>query len=224
MADDIEEQEDDSFELDTEQKKKTKKELNLWATAFILALTGVLEDNVPELVAEGSDWGGGGLTTKEMAAAAAGILKDQAEYADGFLEDIQARIDEVLAGTYKTQEDFVDGVMDMFEWAKSRAESYAVGAGIPAWREAAIGAMKGNGVDGGVWICTFGPGSCQDCQDLHGEFLTIKEFEQTFGTTECNGGCLCGFVPTNDPDEISDEDLQTVDETADEDGDMTEAA
>jgi len=213
----------DDWALTPDQKKKLKKQLQDWADAVMLGLAGAMVTALPGLIEEGDDWGGGGGGDDAFVAGMADMLKSQGEYADGFLEDISSRIDQVLAGDYDGQGDFVDAVMDMFQWAKSRAESYATGAGVPAWRNAAMSAMKRNGIKGGTWICTFGPGSCEDCQDLHGQWMTNEEFDAEWGNQSCNGGCNCGFMPSNDEEDLSDDDLEEVDSTV-EDDDMEEAA
>lgn len=211
------------WSMDAEKKKKAKKELEDWGAALMLGLATAMVDNLPGLILEGEEWGGGGASDAELVKEMAGVLKSQGKYADGFLSDINDRIDEVLDGTYKDQAGLMESLEDMFTWAKSRAESYAVGAGIPAWRESAAAAMKRNGIKGGFWICTFGPGSCEECQDLHGEYMTLAEFEAKWGNTTCNGGCNCGFMPSNDPEELSDADLEEVDSTVGDDADQEAA-
>ena len=214
---------EDTWQLDEEKKKKAQKELEAWAAALMAGLAESMVDNLPELITEGAEWGGGGLDEAALVEQMATVLESQGEYADKFLQDINDRIDEVLNGKYADQGSFVDEMMDMFQWAQSRAESYAVGSGIPAWRKSAMKAMRRHGTKGGIWVCTFGPNSCEGCQKLHGEYLTNAELEQEYGNQECGGFCLCGFMPTNDPDELSDEDLEEVDSTL-EDDDFEEAA
>lgn len=215
---------EDTWELEAEKKKKARQELEAWAAAFMVGLAESMVDNLPELITEGAAWGGGGLDEDALVEQMTTVLESQGEYADDFLKDINERIDEVLGGKYADQESFVDEMMDMFEWAKSRAESYAVGSGIPAWRDATMKAMRRNKFTGGQWICTFGPGSCEDCKALHGEWLSNDELEATWGTTECNGACLCGFMPTDEDDTLSEDDMGEVDDTLNEDNLEDESA
>lgn len=204
----------DDWTLPPDQRKKARKELSDWAELLIAGLAAAVVAALPDLVAEGDAWGGGGADDEQLVELAAAAIESQGGYADGFLDEMNARIDEVLGAGYADQEAFLDAVMDMFGWAKSRAESYAAGAGVPAWREGAAAAMKRNGVQGGHWICTFGPGSCADCRELHGQWMTLDELKATWGTTACNGGCLCGFMPGDDPAGLGDDELDAVDADA----------
>src|SRR5258708_25337953 len=121
---------DATWALTGEQKKQVKSEMSDYAKALIAALIAAIVDNVPDLALEGAEWGGGTLTDEAVVKQIAAVINSQEEYAADFLKDVNDRVTEVLAEEYATQDAFVNSILDTFEWAKSRAESYAVGSGI----------------------------------------------------------------------------------------------
>lgn len=210
-----EEDEDDleeGYQLTEVEKKKAESHLWLYVLGLATLVEGTLREGIPDLVAAGARYGG---STDQVRASriAHEVMLTQVAYADKMKEDLRDGLAELLGGKWETEDEFVEDVQAFMGAAESRARQYAVGGGQPAWRAGAAGAAREAGYRGGIWICTFAPGSCPDCIELHGEWLTWDDFEALWGNTQCNGGCLCGFTPADNPDDLSPEELAEVDES-----------
>lgn len=193
---------DDSYRVPHEDQAKFKAEL----VAFILALlqgTKLLADKTAfDAAMEGARFAGGGLSLAQIESVAHKVGMSQTKYLNDFEETFRQRISAIAATSFSSEAAFDEALEEgIFNAASSRAERYAVGAGQPAWREGATRASMANGVEGATWVCTFAPTTCTECISLHGRWFTWADLEEIWGNTICNGQCLCGVVPCDDPDE-----------------------
>lgn len=195
------------------ERHRIKAVLLAYAAALAAGIIAAGDEELTSLVETGAAYGGAALTDEEVQAIVDRVSAEQADYAAGFHDDLRGGVDELMSGALGTKNEFLDDVGAFMDAAASRASLYAVGGGQPAWRLGVMAGARKAGYAGGTWICTFAEGSCKDCEALHGQWLTWDDFEATWGETECDGACLCGFVPADDPDDLGDEALAEVDDS-----------
>lgn len=151
---------------------------------------------------------GGGLTAREISQAAESAAEFNAEHFLGLRDDALDALERMLNADDLTSDvDLSERIASLMDAVASRAERYAKGGGNKAWSTALRQAGQANGVEGGIWDCNFGPGSCPDCEGLHGEWMPWDEFESTYQQTTCNGGCNCGFHAAANPESLIAEDI-----------------
>lgn len=207
------EEEEEFYEVPVEDRQRVTAELLAWLTAILAGLKLVVGDESSAAVAEGARYAGGGLSADELAGIASRIAQEQGTYIAGFGEDFRGRIETVIAGRYPSREAFEEAVQrGIVEAAEARGDLYSVGAGQPAWRAGVSAAARKSGIAGAVWVCTFAPTTCTDCISLHGRWFTWDELESMWGETQCNGSCLCGMVPADNPEDMAIEELDGLEE------------
>ena len=205
--------EGDNWSLDVGDRERLRNGMSKEARAIIAAILAIGEDEMFSMALEGGRFAGG-ITTSEAAVIAKAAVQFNKEHAAGFEEDMLSKIDDLVDGTYLTEDDFISACESSFDSFSTRAESYASAGGKQAWGKGVSRGAVNAGMPGGFWNCTFGPGSCTDCLSLHGQWMTIDEFENTYQQTICDGGCNCGFVPAENPESILPEDLNIPEEDA----------
>lgn len=200
-------EEDGEYTLDPAIREELRAQFRERVAAIIAAIGFISEDDLFKIAMEGSIYGGSNLDTNSIRLIAREAIDFNAGYARGFHDDANEAVDSLLEDTYKSEEEFLASVESKFNAFSSRAERYAQGGGQYAWSQAVMESSKAGGVDGCIWNCTFGEGTCADCISLHGQWMTWDDFDETFGETICNGGCQCGPVPAQSIEDVEPEDL-----------------
>lgn len=197
---------EDNFELAPDDREKIRQHLYHLVEGIALGMTAVSEEDLMTIALAGAEYGGGQLTMRDIRDIAKNAKDYNDEYLKNFVEDMKDDIDDLVEASYTDEEAFAEEVGGRFDAFTSRAGSYVAG-GKQAWNEAVMESSKANDTPGCIWNTNFGPGSCADCMALHGQWMTWEEFDSIFGTTICDGGCNCGPVPAENPDDLTLEDL-----------------
>lgn len=199
---------EDDYELDDEQEKEIRDSMEDFLVAVGAAIIAAQQSGLMDAAHEGARAAGGRLTPVQIKDVINAAADFNAEHFAGLKEDALAALNQMLdEGNFSSAEDLSNQLGDFMDTISSRAERYGKGGGNAAWSKALRLAGEANGDEGGIWDCNFGPGSCPDCEGLHGEYLSWDEFENTYQNTECDGGCNCGFHSAANPESLLAEDI-----------------
>lgn len=202
-------EEDDYYEPSEEEKRHISDAFNAFLNGIAAAVILGQSRGLTASAMEGARSAGGGLTHTQLQRSIEEAANFNAEHFSGLKDDAVDALKTLLAsGKIKDDQDLQDKLSDLMDAISNRAERYAKGGGNAAWSSALRAAGEANGVEGGIWDCNFGPGSCKDCETLHGQWLSWDEFDDTYQQTECDGGCNCGFHAAENPEALLLEDLE----------------
>lgn len=200
--------------LDPGRREQVRQDLKKQTKALVAGILAIGEDEFYGLALEGGRYGGG-ITTQAAAHASKKTLEFNRTHAIVFEEYMDDDVDSLVdADDYEDEDDFAAAVGDAFDAYGSRAERYAVAGGNQAWAWGLVAGMIAADTKGGYWNCNFGSGSCPDCMDLHGQYMTAQEFADTYHNTLCDGGCNCGFVPAPGDNPIPFNELEVEEDGA----------
>lgn len=208
IDDDDDDDDADEYYPSAKEKKQVRDSFLIYLVGVGSAIIAAQQLGLHDAANEGARAAGGGLTASEIADAAESAADFNAEHFSSLKDDAIDALNQLLgSGELESPEDLTDRISNLMDAVASRAERYAKGGGNKAWATALRQAGEENELEGGVWDCNFGPGSCDDCQELHGQWMTWDEFDGTYQQTTCNGGCNCGFHAAANPADIAMEDL-----------------
>jgi hypothetical protein len=194
------------WKMEAERREKLRSDLRKKASALVLAISEVSEEELFSLTLEGARYGGG-VPMETIGQVVREAVAFNLDHANVFDLDMVEKIDLLVDGEYESDDELQEAVSLAFASFASRASRYATAGGNHAWALGLVAAMKWHGTPGGYWDCTFGSGSCPDCMSLHGRYMTASEFESAYHQTQCDGGCNCGFIPEEEGKPLDPEDL-----------------
>lgn len=206
----------EGWKLPPGEREAARAKMKEQAAKLKAATLALSEDEMFGLALEGGRYGGG-VSTNQARLAARKAIEFNRIHAEQFESDMGDVVDSLVDEEYGDENEFDEAIGASFAAFGSRAQRYATAGGNHAWALGLIAGMVAAGTPGGYWDCTFGTGSCDDCMDLHGQYMTVQEFEETYHQTLCDGGCNCGFVPEIegqplDPNDLLGEEPEDEDE------------
>ena len=204
---DDDQEDDDDWTPTPEQKKAVRHAFLEFLAGVGVSIVSAQKTGLLAAAQEGARAAGGKLTAAQIDEVIEAAADFNEEHFYGLKDDALETLEQVLRDGYADPQGLKEKLEDLMGSVEARAERYAKGGGNAAWGKALRLAGEANGDTGGVWDCNFGPGSCDDCKALHGQWMTWDEWEGQYQQTDCDGGCNCGFHSAANPQSIDENDL-----------------